>query len=123
MRTAVVGGSGFVGRHVVQRLLDTGGSVINVDRAPPARPLPGEELVIADVTQPGQAAAVARALGGVDGLVWLAATIRQRTGVDSTAEEDLALMVEAPMALLRALNPAPHSLVNMSSVQVYGRPV
>ena len=32
-------------------------------------------------------------------------------------------MVEAPLRLLRALDPAPPSLVNMSSIQVYGRPV
>jgi UDP-glucose 4-epimerase len=32
-------------------------------------------------------------------------------------------MVEAPLSLLRALDSAPASFVNMSSVQVYGRPV
>jgi nucleoside-diphosphate-sugar epimerase len=72
---------------------------------------------------PGQIESVAASLGRLDGVVWLAASIRQRTGVDATAQEDLALMVEAPMRLLRALSPAPASLVYMSSVQVYGRPV
>jgi len=55
--------------------------------------------------------------------VWLAARIRQRTGVDDAAVNELRLMVEAPLRMLRALDPAPPSLVNMSSVQVYGRPV
>lgn len=123
MKIAVVGGSGFVGRHVVKRLVDAGHEVANVDLRPPADLFPGEATLLADLRAPGQADLVARELGHVGGMVWLAATIRQRRGVDATAAEDLALMVEAPLGLLRALDPAPPSLVNLSSIQVYGRPV
>jgi len=123
MKVAVVGGSGFVGRHVVKRLLDTQAEVLNVDRVPPSQPLPGEVFRAADMMEKGNVTAIGRALGRIDGVVWLAASIRHRTGVDATAASDLGLMVEAPLALLRALDPAPASFVNISSIQVYGRPV
>jgi UDP-glucose 4-epimerase len=123
MKIAVVGGSGFVGRHVVRHLIDAGHEVAGVDLRPPSNPLPGEASLVADLTAPGQAEAVAGRLGQVGGVVWLAAAIRHRTGVDATAQGDLALMVEAPLRLLRALDPAPPSLVNMSSIQVYGLPM
>jgi nucleoside-diphosphate-sugar epimerase len=42
--------------------------------------------------------------------------------VDATAAEDLRLMVEAPLRFLFALAPSPAAFVNISSVQVYGRP-
>lgn len=123
MRLAVVGGAGFVGRHVVRRLLDTGAAITTIDlRSPPAL-LPGEEALALNLLAPGEIEGAARALGQLDAVVWLAASIRHRLGVDATALEDLALMVDAPLRLLRALDPAPASFVNMSSVQIYGRPV
>jgi len=122
MRVAVVGGSGFVGRHLVRQLLEGGHAAVNVDLHPPPALLPGEATVVVDLLGPGEVEATARALGHVDGLVWLAARIRQRTGVDETAVDDLRLMVDAPLRMLRSLYPAPTSVVNMSSVQVYGRP-
>jgi len=123
MKVVVVGGSGFVGRHVVERFAMAGAEVVNWDRRPPAHAAPGEQFQGVDVLDGGEVRRWARDLGQVDGVAWLAASIRHRLGVDATAEEDLKLMVEAPLSLLRALNPAPASFVNMSSIQVYGRPV
>jgi UDP-glucose 4-epimerase len=122
MRIAVVGGAGFVGRHVVRRLRGAGSAVTTIDLRPPSMLLPGEEALAVNLLAPGEVERLARALGRIDGVVWLAASIRHRLGVDATALEDLALMVDAPLRLLRALDPAPASFVNMSSVQVYGRP-
>lgn len=123
MRVAIVGSSGFVGRHVVTRLLATGAEVFSVDVRAPDAPLPNEHVTITDVLAEGEVESLARDLGRIDAVVWLAATIRQRTGVDEAALEDLALMVEAPLRFLRALEPPPASFVNVSSVQVYGRPI
>lgn len=122
-RFAVIGGAGFVGRHVVKRLLDAGAAVTTLDQRPPRAPLPGEDALAVNLLAPGEIEHAARALGQVDTVVWLAARIRHCLGVDATALEDLALMVDAPRCLLRALDPAPASLINMSSIQVYGRPV
>jgi len=116
----VAGGSGFVGRHVVRRLLSEGHAVLNADRVPPQAPEPGEVVAVADLTSPeGIAAAAAR---GADAVVWLAASIRQAPTIDATAQDDLRLMVEAPLRLLSVLASPPASVVYLSSVQVYGRP-
>jgi UDP-glucose 4-epimerase len=122
MKVAVVGGSGFVGRHVVRRLLGAGFDVTNVSLERPEQLLPSERIVLADVCSPERIETLAKELGRVDGIVWLAAAIRHRLGVDATAIQDLTLMVDAPLRLLRALDPSPASLVNISSIQVYGRP-
>ena len=123
MKHLIAGGSGFVGRHVVERLCGSGDAVLNVDIRPPAAAVPGETVVTADLTTSTGVAAAAEAGAGAGAIVWLAAAIRHVTAVDSSAALDLALMVEAPVRLLNALPSPPQAFVAMSSVQVYGRPV
>jgi nucleoside-diphosphate-sugar epimerase len=76
-RVAVTGGSGKLGRFAVAELLGHGWSVVNLDRVPPAEPLPGETFTRIDFTQYGQAAEALTAIDdlyqSVDALVHLAA--------------------------------------------------
>jgi nucleoside-diphosphate-sugar epimerase len=76
-RVTVTGGSGKLGRFAVAELLVHGWSVVNLDRVPPAEPLPGEEFIRVDLSQYGQAAEALTAVDdvyqGVDALVHLAA--------------------------------------------------
>lgn len=76
-RVAVTGGSGKLGRFAVAELLGHGWSVVNLDRVPPAEPLPGEMFTRIDFTEYGQAAEALTAIDdryrGVDALVHLAA--------------------------------------------------
>ena len=76
-RVAVTGGSGKLGRFAVAELLGHGWSVVNLDRVPPAEPLPGETFIRIEFTDYGQAAEALTAIDdsyrGVDALVHLAA--------------------------------------------------
>jgi nucleoside-diphosphate-sugar epimerase len=76
-RVAVTGGSGKLGRFAVAELLGHGWSVVNLDRVPPAEPLPGEAYTRIDFTEYGQAAEALTAIDdryrSVDALVHLAA--------------------------------------------------
>jgi len=122
-RTIVAGGSGFVGRHVVRRLLGEGSEIVNLDAVEPADAEPGEIVRTRDLSEISQLTEAAAACGPAGAVVWLPAAIRQRRLIDATTADDLRLMVEAPMRFLGALAPAPASFVYMSSIQVYGAPV
>jgi len=122
VHVAVIGGSGFVGRHVVARLLESHHAVTTADLRAPPSPLPNERVLEADVLASDAFQKIAERLAAVDHVVWLAANIRHG-GVNEHADEDVRLSVEAPLTLLRLLSPAPRAFVYLSSVQVYGRPV
>jgi len=123
MLIAAVGGAGFVGRHLARCLHEAGHDSISVDRRPVTSPFGRERSTLIDLLDARGPEEAARACGAVDAVVWLAAVIRQRTGVDESAAEDLRLMVEAPLRFLRALERPPVSFVYLSSIQVYGRPL
>jgi UDP-glucose 4-epimerase len=68
-RVVVTGGSGFIGRHVVSALRDTGALVRVIDLQP--HPDPGVEVIQGDIADPD---ALARVMdGGIDAVVHLAA--------------------------------------------------
>ena len=79
MRTLVTGGAGFIGSHLVERLVARGDDVVVLDSlepqvhtdGAPASPA-GAELVVADV---GDIEAVDRVLASVDRVVHLAAAV------------------------------------------------
>ena len=79
MRTLVTGGAGFIGSHLVERLVERGDDVVVLDSlepqvhtdGAPASPA-GAELVVADV---GDIEAVDRVLASVDRVVHLAAAV------------------------------------------------
>jgi UDP-glucose 4-epimerase len=122
VKVALLGGSGFVGRHVAERLSSSGFDVVTVDRAAPAQLFDGESVIIGDLGTADGAAAVAKEVGAVDSVVYLAASISQVTGIDLSAFDDLRIMVEAPLHFLSASSTPPRSVVYISSIQVYGRP-
>jgi UDP-glucose 4-epimerase len=96
--------------------------VLTLDRREPAEGVEGETVSLADLTREEAMRQVAGSIEPPDGVVWLAASIRQRGGIDETAAEDVRVMVEAPLRFLQALREAPATFVYLSSIQVYGRP-
>ena len=123
MRVLVTGGAGFIGSHVVERLLAAGHGVRVLDTLlPQVHPVPPEspeaaEVVTADV---GDAATVAEALSGVDAVCHQAAMVGLGVDLDDlpayVRTNDLGTAVLLA-AMARARVPR---LVLASSMVVYG---
>jgi dTDP-L-rhamnose 4-epimerase len=126
MKTLVTGGAGFIGSHLVRRLIALGDRVTVLDSLAPqvhggqAPSLPeGVDLIEGNV---GDADLVDRALEGVDRVVHLAAAV----GVGQSMYEIASYVRENTMAtatfLERLVNtsPLPTRLVVASSMSIYG---
>ena len=126
MKTLVTGGAGFIGLHLVRRLVADGDQVVVLDSLEPqvhgdARPdVPeGVELLAGNVAD---AELVDRGLEGVDRVVHLAAAV----GVGQSMYEIAAYVRENSMATatflerLVAHEPRPKRLVVASSMSIYG---
>ena len=122
VKIGVVGGSGFVGRHVVPRLLASGSEVVTVDVRRPSAPAGSETVILAELDDERQVVRAADECGPLDSLVWLAATIDSPPITDERAVTDFDVMVEAPIRFLAALAEPPRSVVYASSIEVYGAP-
>src|ERR1043166_650451 len=76
MRACVTGGTGFIGRAVVRRLLDRGGRVVALGRSPPrgtALERLGADLATGDLAD---ATALRRAVYGADAVLHVAGVYR-----------------------------------------------
>jgi dTDP-L-rhamnose 4-epimerase len=116
MRVLVTGGSGFIGRHVVERLLAGGADVRVLDTRPTAEPR--ADLVVGDVTD---SRLVSAAVVGVDAVCHLAA--RVGLGIDfGDAPDYVHNNDQGTAALLEAMwqRSFRGRLVLASSMVVYG---
>ncbi|MEV2275135.1 SDR family NAD(P)-dependent oxidoreductase [Nocardiopsis sp. NPDC049922] len=120
-RAVVTGGNGFVGRHLVRRLLEQGCEVRVLDRADAAgghRAPEGVRWIPGDVRDPED---VARALhGGVDVVYHLAAIV----GVDQYLADPLAVIdvnFTGTRHVLEAALRADARLVMTSTSEVFGK--
>lgn len=117
MKVLVTGGGGFIGSHLVERLVSDGHSVAVVDREPRYR-ADGAHITVADLNSPGVAEA---AVAGVDAVFHLAAKVG--LGVDFLdAPEYVSDNERATAKLLAALTARSFRgrLVLASSMVVYG---
>jgi dTDP-L-rhamnose 4-epimerase len=124
MRVLLTGGAGFIGRHVLERLLERGHEVRVLDSMRPdvhapgdTKSLSGGELLVADVRDAVQ---VDRALRGVEAVLHLAAKVG--LGVDVGDLPDYASSNDLGTAeLLAAMARAQvKRLILASSMVVYG---
>jgi UDP-glucose 4-epimerase len=118
MRVLVTGGSGFIGSHVVDRLLAHGHEPRIFDLLPSCHHAAGEvETLLGDLTDPD---AVARAVAGCAAVVHLAAVADVDEVVRDPARAD-AVNVRGTRTLLDAVRKVEVSrFVYASTVWVYG---
>nr|WTB35497.1 NAD(P)H-binding protein [Streptomyces sp. NBC_00830] len=102
MTILVTGGTGTLGRHIVERLLRTGRTVRVLTRDAGAARLPaGVEVVEGDLAQP---ASLAAALDGVGAMHLLGATGADHAPLQ-TGDEILAMAAEAGVRRITLLSP------------------
>jgi dTDP-L-rhamnose 4-epimerase len=126
MRTLVTGGAGFIGSHLVRRLVADGNDVVVLDSLEPqvhggrSPELPAEVVFLEG--DAGDAAVVDRALAEADRIVHLAAAV----GVGQSMYELAAYVRKNTMATATFLervvarSPLPSRLVVASSMSIYG---
>src|SRR5699024_3535485 len=115
-RIVVLGGSGFIGSHLIPALLSSGMSVINFDIYEPSDPLPNEvEYVRGDIRDKS---ALTAAFTGADAVVNLAAAHHDFGIPDTTFE---SVNVGGAQAVTEAMTETGiQNLCFYSSVAVYG---
>ena len=128
----VTGGSNGIGRATVERLVQDGYDVVNLDLAPPAEPSVHETFVQADLAdEPGLRAALARVVAGrpVTRLVNNAGIVRPAS-IDHATLADLqavmAVNLAGSIACVQALLPSMRAagfgrIVNISSRAALGK--
>jgi dTDP-L-rhamnose 4-epimerase len=127
MHVLVTGGAGFIGQHVLARLLDRGHAVrvldslrIDVHRSKQWKPPSGVEFLLGDVRDPDVAAG---AVKGIDAVVHLAAKVG--LGVDANDLPDYAASNDVGTAVVLAAmaRASVPRLTLASSMVVYGEGV
>jgi nucleoside-diphosphate-sugar epimerase len=115
-RVAVLGGSGFIGSHVIPALVEAGCEVVSYDLYPPEHPLPdGVDDVRGDIRD---VTTLTRALGGCDAVLNLAAAHHDFGLTPATFE---SVNVDGARAVTQAMLAAGvTNLCFYSSVAVYG---
>ena len=124
-RFLVTGGCGFIGSHLVDRLLAEGAQVVVLDDLSTGRKenlAPGAELIIGDIRDRNS---VRDAMTGVDGCFHLAAIAsveKAREAWSDTHAVNLAGTVTIFDAARHASSKGPVPVVYASSAAVYGNP-
>jgi NAD(P)-dependent dehydrogenase (short-subunit alcohol dehydrogenase family) len=105
-RALVTGASSGIGAAIVDRLLESGWSVLAASRTPPSRTHPRLEWRATDLSVTADIAGLAAAAGTVDAIVYAAGIQSSAVlgALDATAGEAMwRVHVEGPTALLNAL--------------------
>jgi UDP-glucose 4-epimerase len=114
----VTGGNGFIGRHLVERLVERGDRVTVLDAAPPRTPLDGVEYLTGDLRETGKLAEAIRP--GVGVVYHLAAVV----GVDQYLARPLDVIdinYAATRSVLDLALAAGAKVVLASTSEVFGK--
>lgn len=128
----ITGGSGSIGRAIVQRLIDDGHTVLNLDLQPPADPHAEETHFPVDLLKTDAVEAVLSDIGARYDVLNIVnnAAIVQPGWLQETSPEDMQLtcrmMLEVPLIILKHMLPAMEHhgygrVVNVSSRAAIGK--
>ena len=118
MKYAVTGGSGFIGKHLVNELLELGHEVIVLDIQ--GRFSGDFKFIDADISQPNDYEKIQKALDGVDTVFHLAAKARVQPSIDHPILFD-KVNVSGTLAMLELSRTAKvRRFILSSSSSVYG---
>ncbi len=115
MRVLVTGGSGFIGRSVLEELLIRGHEVLSLDLVEPSITVP---FVIGDVRDPET---LRNAAEGVDAIVHLAAIVSAVEAMERPLDT-FRTNVEGTLNVAEAARREDAKVIYASSVAVYGEP-
>ena len=118
MRVMVTGGSGFIGSHVVERLVANGHEPRIYDLVPPRSPCARMvEAVVGDICD---VACVRRALRGCDAIVHLAAVADVNDAARDPSHADLVNARGTALLLQAAREAGVARIIYASTIWVYG---
>ena len=111
-RIAVTGATGFIGRHIAERLRDEGWTVVAIVRPGSSKPLPdGVDRVVASLDR----AAIVERCRNVDAIVHAAGIVRARSAAEYTA-----VNVGGTRAVVEAARALDARVVHLSSLTTVG---
>jgi len=121
MKHLVTGGAGFIGSHIVDRLLEQGHEVINVDNLSTGNNInPKAELVNADISNRANRLKLCESMEGVDTVFHCAALARVQPSIENPQKYHKTNVDGTLNVLLSARDSAVRRVVYSASSSAYG---
>ena len=121
MKHLVTGGAGFIGSHIIDRLLEQGHEVINVDNLSTGNNInPKAELVNVDISDRANRLKLCESMEGVDTVFHCAALARVQPSIQNPQKYHKANVDGTLNVLLSARDSAVRRVVYSASSSAYG---
>ena len=121
MKHLVTGGAGFIGSHIIDRLLEQGHEVINVDNLSTGNNInPKAELVNADISNRANRLKLCESMEGVDTVFHCAALARVQPSIENPQKYHKTNVDGTLNVLLSARDSAVRRVVYSASSSAYG---
>ena len=124
MKFLVTGGSGFLGKRLIEHLIDAGHEVVLLGRTLPkeSSSTAGQTFFEADIIDIQSLEACKKAFPDISGVVHMAALVPKNKEEDE-AQAMLRINAQGTLNLLEVFGESIHNFVYASTAEVYGLPV